>query len=50
MLWAVYQQRLDPLEGSVLWSPIWSTLLSSLPVVVLFWLLVFRRWLASKAA
>jgi lactate permease len=48
MLWA-YQQRLDPLQDSVLWSPLWSTLLAALPVVVLFWLLVPRRWLAPKA-
>jgi lactate permease len=49
MLWA-YQQRLDPLHDNVLWSPLWSTLLAALPVVTLFWLLVFRRWLASRAA
>src|SRR5438128_5172138 len=48
MIWA-YQQQLDPLHGSVLWSPLWSTLLAALPVVVLFWLLVPRRWLAPKA-
>ncbi|MCC6417603.1 MAG: L-lactate permease [Gemmataceae bacterium] len=48
MLWA-YQQRLDPLADSVLWSPLWSTLLAGLPVLVLFWLLVPRRWLAPKA-
>jgi lactate permease len=49
MPWA-YQQRLDPLLDSVLWSPLWSTVLAALPVVTLFWLLVFRRWLAPKAA
>jgi lactate permease len=49
MLWA-YQQRLDPLQDSVLWSPLWSTLLAAVPVVALFWLLVFRRWLAPRAA
>jgi lactate permease len=49
MLWADYQQVLDPLYGSVRWSPLWSTLLAALPVVVLFWLLVPRRWLAPKA-
>jgi lactate permease len=50
MLWA-YQQLLDPLsEHNIPWSPLWSTLLASLPVVVLFWLLVFRRWLAPRAA
>jgi lactate permease len=48
MLWA-YQQRLDPLQNTVLWSPVWSTLLAAVPVVVLFWLLVPRRWLAPKA-
>src|SRR5581483_4453307 len=44
MLWAVYQQNLDPLHNRFL-----STLFAALPVVVLFWLLVPRRWLASKA-
>src|SRR6516225_4237024 len=44
-----FQQHLDPLHGTVLWSQLWSTLLAALPVVVLFWLLVPRRWLASKA-
>src|SRR5438552_7048789 len=45
-----YQQRLDPLaDHHVLWSPVWSTILAALPVLVLFWLLVPRRWLASKA-
>jgi lactate permease len=48
MIWA-YQQRLDPLQDSVRWSPLWSTLLAAVPVVVLFWLLVPRRWLAPKA-
>jgi lactate permease len=48
MLWA-YQQRLDPLQGDVTWSSLWSTLIAALPVVVLFWLLVPRRWLAPKA-
>src|SRR5215472_16971784 len=45
MLWAVYQQDLDPLNNRFL-----STLFAALPVVVLFWLLVPRRWLAPKAA
>jgi lactate permease len=49
MLWASYQQRLDPLHDTLLWSPLWSTLLAAVPVVVLFWLLVPRRWLAPKA-
>jgi lactate permease len=49
MLLAVYQQHLDPLEGKVFLSAFWSTLLAGLPVLVLFWLLVPRRWLAPKA-
>jgi lactate permease len=49
MLWASFQQRLDPLHDTVLWSTVWSTLLAAVPVVVLFWLLVPRRWLAPKA-
>src|SRR5437868_5141000 len=48
MLFA-YLQQLDPLKDKVFWSPVWSTLLAALPVLVLFWLLVPRRWLASKA-
>ncbi len=51
MLWAdVYQQRLDPLAQWFPWSWVWSTLLAALPVLVLFYLLVPRRWLAPKAA
>src|SRR6516162_4799061 len=49
MLWAVYQQRLDPLADKVFASSLWSTLLAALPVVVLFWLLVPRRWPAPRA-
>ncbi len=49
MLWAVYQQRLDPLAGKLPASNLFSLLLAALPVVVLFWLLVPRRWLAPKA-
>jgi lactate permease len=49
MPWASYQQQLDPLRHLLPWSNIWSTLLAALPVVVLFWLLVPRRWLAPKA-
>jgi lactate permease len=49
MLWAAYQQQLDPLHDTLLWSPVWSTLLAALPILVLFWLLVPRRWLAPKA-
>src|SRR5437870_11948363 len=47
---AAYQQLLDPLADHVFWSSIWSTLLAALPVITLFYLLVPRRWLASKAA
>ncbi len=45
-----FQQPLDPFQGAVLWSNIWSTFCAALPVLVLFWLLVPRRWLAPKAA
>lgn len=48
MLFA-YLQQLDPLKDKIFWSPVWSTVLASLPVLVLFWLLVPRRWLAPKA-
>ncbi|WP_020472970.1 L-lactate permease [Zavarzinella formosa] len=45
MLLAVsYVQDLDPLGNRIL-----STIVASLPVLVLFYLLVQRRWLASKA-
>lgn len=44
MLWAVYHQNLDPLNNRLL-----STMFAALPVIVLFWLLVPRRWLAPKA-
>jgi lactate permease len=51
MLWAdVYQQRLDPLSQWFPASWLWSTLLAAVPVLVLFWLLVPRRWPAPKAA
>lgn len=46
---APYHQTLDPLAGRVPWSPVWSTILAALPVVALFYFLVPRRWLASKA-
>src|SRR5262245_41990139 len=50
MLWAaVYQQRLDPLAGKLPLSSLLSLVFAALPVVVLFWLLVPRRWLAPKA-
>lgn len=52
----MYQQSLDPLADKLLFglfeipfSVVWSTVFASLPVVVLFWLLVPQRWLASKA-
>ena len=44
-----YHQRLDPLHDLIPGSAIVSTLFAALPVLVLFWLLVPRRWLASKA-
>jgi lactate permease len=51
MLWAdVYQQRLDPLSQWVPASWLWSTFLAAVPVLVLFWLLVPRRWPVPKAA
>ena len=52
MIWAdVYQQQLDPLSRwHIPGSWLWSTLLAAVPVLVLFWLLVGRRWLAPKAA
>jgi lactate permease len=49
MLWAVYQQRLDPLAGRSPASSVVSIFFAALPVVILFWLLVPRRWLAPKA-
>jgi lactate permease len=45
MLWALYQQDIDPLNNRLL-----STLFAALPVLVLFYLLVPRRWLAPRAA
>src|ERR1700719_2786120 len=48
MLFA-YLQQLDPLKDHIFCAPVWSAVLASLPVVVLFWLLVPRRWLAPKA-
>ncbi|MBI2804992.1 MAG: L-lactate permease [Planctomycetes bacterium] len=50
-----YLQSLDPLAGTRIfgielpWSVVWSTFFAGLPVLVLFYLLVPRRWLASKA-
>jgi lactate permease len=49
MLWAVYQQRLNPLADKLPASHFLSIVFAALPVLVLFWLLVPRRWLASKA-
>jgi lactate permease len=45
-----YHQRLDPLRDQFAGSSLLSTFLALLPVLVLFWLLVPRRWLAPKAA
>ncbi len=49
MLWAPYHQRLDPLADKLPASHLLSIAFAALPVLVLFWLLVPRRWLASKA-
>ncbi|HEX3313501.1 MAG TPA: L-lactate permease [Gemmataceae bacterium] len=53
MLWAdassLYHQTLDPLQGIVPGSAFLSTLAAALPVLTLFYLLVPRRWMASKA-
>src|SRR5216117_212081 len=49
MLFADYQQFLDPLHGKIIGSAVWSTLLAGLPVLVLFSLLVPMRCLAPKA-
>jgi lactate permease len=49
MLWAIHQQHLDPLAGLVPGSRILSTFFAALPVLVLFYLLVPRRWLAPWA-
>jgi lactate permease len=45
-----FHQRLDPLRDHFPGSVLISTALAALPVLVLFWLLVPRRWLAPKAA
>ncbi|HEY7327726.1 MAG TPA: L-lactate permease [Gemmataceae bacterium] len=49
MFWAPYHQRLNPLEDKLPASNLLSIIFAGLPVLVLFWLLVPRRWLASKA-
>ena len=43
MLFADYQQLLDPLQDKLPWSSVWSTILAGLPVLVLFWTLVPMR-------
>jgi L-lactate transport len=52
----MYYQSLDPLADTTIfgwfdtpYSAVLSTIFAALPVVVLFWLLVPQRWLASKA-
>ena len=47
---SAYHQQLDPLKHLLPGSAVISTILAALPVLVLFWLLVPRRWLAPKAA
>src|SRR4051812_12699894 len=49
MLWALHQQMLDPLLGKVPGSVYLSTFFASLPILVLFYLLVPRRWPAHWA-
>jgi lactate permease len=49
MLLALHQQQLDPLHDSVPYSRLLSTFFAALPVLVLFYLLVPRRWLAPWA-
>ncbi|HEV3204413.1 MAG TPA: L-lactate permease [Gemmataceae bacterium] len=49
MILFAYHQQIDPFQGSIRFSNVWSTLSAALPVIVLFWLLVPRRWLAPKA-
>jgi lactate permease len=45
MIWGItYTQNLDPLNQRLL-----STLFAAIPILVLFYLLVVRRWLASMA-
>src|SRR6185503_8860329 len=46
---AVYHQSLDPLAEKIPYSAVVSTILAALPVLALFYFLVPRRWLASKA-
>src|ERR1051326_1979391 len=49
MLLASYTQQLNPLKTPPFGSSLGSTILAALPVLVLFWLLVARRWPAPKA-
>jgi lactate permease len=53
MISPAFQQMLDPLSNLLPSTPtlsrIISTIFAALPVIVLFWLLVPRRWLAPKA-
>ncbi len=49
MPWATYQQQLDPLAGQIFASRVWSTAFAALPILVLFYLLVPRRWHAPRA-
>lgn len=48
-----FRQALNPFEhafaGSAFWSTAISTAIAALPVIALFYFLVPRRWLASKA-
>jgi lactate permease len=47
-----FTQQLNPLKDSLdsqFWSVLISTVLAALPVAVLFWLLVIRRWSAPLA-
>src|SRR3954463_8128637 len=46
---AAYHQTLDPLADKIPYSAVVSTILAALPVLALFYFLVPRRWLASKA-
>jgi lactate permease len=46
---STYQQTLDPLAEKIPYSAVVSTVLAALPVLALFYFLVPRRWLASKA-
>jgi lactate permease len=49
MLWDTHLQSLDPLKDRIPFSTVVSTFFAALPVLVLFYLLVPRRWLAPWA-